>query len=77
MRFGYLFLAIGLPGLFVTIVKRLIGRARPYVGNHDDPFAYMPFIWQPEYASMPSGARHHSGMPQRLRLGRSGRVRAA
>jgi membrane-associated phospholipid phosphatase len=55
VRFGFLFLAIGVPGLFVTIVKRLIGRARPYVGSHDDPFAYMPFIWQPEYASMPSG----------------------
>jgi len=55
VRFGFLFLAIGVPGLFVTIVKRLIGRARPYVGSHDDPFAYMPFIWRPEYASMPSG----------------------
>jgi membrane-associated phospholipid phosphatase len=54
-RFGFLFLAIGLPGLFATIVKRLIGRARPYVGVQDDPFAYMPFIWRPEYASMPSG----------------------
>jgi membrane-associated phospholipid phosphatase len=54
-RFGFLFLAIGLSGLFVTIVKRLIGRARPYVGGHDDPFAYVPFIWRPEYASMPSG----------------------
>ena len=55
VRFGFLFLAIGLPSLFATIVKRLIGRARPYVGSHDDPFVYMPFIWQPEYASMPSG----------------------
>ena len=55
VRFGFLFVAIGLPGLFTTIIKRLIGRARPYVGSHDDPFAYMPFIWQPEYASMPSG----------------------
>ncbi len=55
VRFGFLFVAIGLPSLFATIIKRLIGRARPYVGNHDDPFAYMPFIWQPEYASMPSG----------------------
>ena len=55
VRFGFLFLAIGVPGLFVAIVKRLIGRARPYVGSHDDPFAYMPFIWRPEYASMPSG----------------------
>jgi membrane-associated phospholipid phosphatase len=55
VRFGFLFVAIGLPSLFATIVKRLIGRARPYVGTHDDPFAYMPFIWKPEYASMPSG----------------------
>jgi membrane-associated phospholipid phosphatase len=56
-RFGFLFLAIGVPGLFVTIIKRLIGRARPYVGGggHDDPFLYMPFVWRPEYASMPSG----------------------
>jgi membrane-associated phospholipid phosphatase len=55
VRFGFLFVAIGLPSLFATIIKRLIGRARPYVGTHDDPFAYMPFIWKPEYASMPSG----------------------
>jgi membrane-associated phospholipid phosphatase len=54
-RCGFLFVAIGLPGLFVTIVKRMIGRARPYVGPHDDPFAYVPFAWRPEYASMPSG----------------------
>src|SRR3984885_5637674 len=54
-RAGFLFIAIGLPGLFDTVVKRLIGRARPYVGGHDDPFAFMPFIWRPEYASMPSG----------------------
>jgi undecaprenyl-diphosphatase len=55
VRFGFLFVAIGLPSLFATVIKRLIGRARPYVGGHDDPFAYMPFIWKPEYASMPSG----------------------
>jgi membrane-associated phospholipid phosphatase len=54
-RCGFLFLAIGAPSLFDTIIKRLIGRARPYVGSHDDPFVYMPFIWRPEYASMPSG----------------------
>jgi len=55
VRFGFLFVAIGLPSLFATVIKRLIGRARPYVGGHDDPFAYVPFIWKPEYASMPSG----------------------
>jgi membrane-associated phospholipid phosphatase len=54
-RFWFLFLAIAVPGLFVAIVKRLIGRARPTVGGHDDPFAYMPFVWRPEYASLPSG----------------------
>jgi undecaprenyl-diphosphatase len=54
-RAGFLFVAIGLPSLFATVIKRLIGRARPFVGPHDDPFGYMPFIWRPEYASMPSG----------------------
>ncbi len=54
-RFAFLFLAIALPGLFVAIVKRLIGRARPFVGGHDNPFAYRPFGWEPAYASMPSG----------------------
>ena len=54
-RFGFIFVAIAVPGLFVTIVKRMIGRARPYVGGHNDPFVYMPFIWRPAYASMPSG----------------------
>lgn len=54
-RFGFLFLAIGVPGLFGTIVKRLIGRARPYVGGTDHPFSYMPFAWRPEYAALPSG----------------------
>jgi membrane-associated phospholipid phosphatase len=54
-RFGFLFVAIALPGLFDTVVKRLIGRARPYVGDFDNPFVYRPFIWLPEFSSMPSG----------------------
>jgi membrane-associated phospholipid phosphatase len=54
-RFGYLFLAIGATGLFATIVKRLIGRARPYIDLHGSPFTYMPFAWRSEYASLPSG----------------------
>ena len=55
VRLGFVFAAIALPGLFVTIVKRLIGRARPFIGGHADPFLYMPFIWRPDYASLPSG----------------------
>ena len=49
------FWRLQLPEPVHTIVKRLIGRARPYVGDHDDPFHYVPFVWQPAYASMPSG----------------------
>ena len=52
VRFGYLFFAIAVPGLFVTIVKRLIGRVRP---SDVGPFAYVPWSWRNEYASLPSG----------------------
>jgi undecaprenyl-diphosphatase len=51
----FLFWAIAAPGLFSTVIKRVIGRARPYVDVHDNPFTYMPFAWRPEYASLPSG----------------------
>ncbi|HXZ46461.1 MAG TPA: phosphatase PAP2 family protein [Pseudolabrys sp.] len=55
VRIGFLFTAIAVPSLFVTIVKRLIGRARPLVGGSLDPFLFVPFTWRVEYASMPSG----------------------
>jgi len=55
VRLGFLFAAILLPGLTFTIVKRLIGRARPLVGGTLDPFLYRPLHWDVEYASLPSG----------------------
>ena len=55
VRVGFLFLAIGIPSLFDTIIKRMIGRARPTVGGHLDPFLFKPFIWRAEFASLPSG----------------------
>jgi undecaprenyl-diphosphatase len=55
MRLTFLFLAIGLPSLIVSIVKRLIGRSRPFVGGSADPFLFAPFGWRVEYASLPSG----------------------
>jgi membrane-associated phospholipid phosphatase len=55
VRVGFLFTAIGLPSLFVTIIKRIIGRARPMVGGTLDPFLYSPFVWKAAYAGMPSG----------------------
>ncbi len=55
VRLGFVFAAIALPGLLVSVVKRLIGRARPFIGGDADPFLYMPFGWRPDYASLPSG----------------------
>lgn len=52
VRLEFIFIAIALPGLIFTIVKRLIGRLRPSALG---PFVYVPFSWRPEYASMPSG----------------------
>jgi membrane-associated phospholipid phosphatase len=52
VRFGFVFVAVGVPGLASTVVKRLIGRVRP---SDAGPFAYEPLSWQPEYASLPSG----------------------
>ena len=55
VRLGFLFLAIALPGLFVTIVKRLIGRARPLVATSMGRSATCRSSWRPDYASLPSG----------------------
>ncbi|HXW29117.1 MAG TPA: phosphatase PAP2 family protein [Xanthobacteraceae bacterium] len=52
VRLGFIFLAIGIPGLVVAIVKRLIGRVRP---SDLGPFHYVLFAWRPDYASLPSG----------------------
>jgi undecaprenyl-diphosphatase len=55
-RLEFLFVAIALPGLFTTLVKQLIGRARPFVGGAADAYLYHPLSWQgAAYASMPSG----------------------
>jgi len=55
VRVGFLFAAIGLTGLLASLVKNMIGRARPGVGGHIDPFLFDPFHWAPSYASLPSG----------------------
>jgi undecaprenyl-diphosphatase len=55
VRIGFLFSAIAVPSLFVTIIKRMIGRARPMVTGHFDPYVFAPFIWRNDYASLPSG----------------------
>jgi membrane-associated phospholipid phosphatase len=51
-RVGFVFLAVGIPGLVVSVIKRFIGRVRPSPAG---PFAYEPFHWRPDFASLPSG----------------------
>jgi len=53
-RLGFIFVAVALPSLAVTIGKRLIGRARPLRGGDSDIY-FMPFSWRVDFASMPSG----------------------
>ncbi len=54
VRVGFVFLAVGVPGLFVSIIKRVIGRSRPMVDGGPHAFAFEPFSTA-AYASMPSG----------------------
>ena len=54
VRLGFVFAAIGLPSLFSTIIKNVIGRARPFVAGND-VWAYEPLTWHARYASFPSG----------------------
>jgi undecaprenyl-diphosphatase len=55
VRLGFLFVAIAVPGLAVSILKRLIGRARPFVDDVLDPYRFDPFAWSAAFASFPSG----------------------
>ena len=50
-RLSFLFAAIALPDIFVTVAKHLIGRRRP---SSLGPFVYDPFSWSPAFASLPS-----------------------
>src|SRR5207244_1689183 len=52
VRLEFVFFAIGIPALTVSIVKRLIGRVRP---SDWGPVHYVPFSWRQDYASLPSG----------------------
>lgn len=55
VRVGFVFLAVGLSGLVVTIAKRLIGRARPMHFDGLGVFEFAPFSWRVDFASLPSG----------------------
>lgn len=52
VRAGFVFAAVGLPGLMVQLAKRLIGRRRP---SGLGPYVFEPGAWQAAFHSMPSG----------------------
>jgi len=56
VRIGFLFVAIGLPSLFASVVKNMIGRNRPpLAATAPNPYVFDPFHWTPAFASLPSG----------------------
>jgi membrane-associated phospholipid phosphatase len=54
VRVGFLFAAIGVPGLFTSIVKVIVGRARPSI-TAGNPFVFHPFTLHAQDMSLPSG----------------------
>jgi undecaprenyl-diphosphatase len=55
LRLAFLFAAVAGTGILVNIVKRMIGRARPFHVEAGGPFSFEPFGWASKWASFPSG----------------------
>ena len=55
VRLVLVFLAVGGPGLAVSIIKRVIGRLRPWAFDSQGHLAFDPAAWTAEAASFPSG----------------------
>ncbi len=55
LRLVLVFLAVGAPGLAASIVKRVIGRLRPWAFDSQGHLAFDPAAWTVEAASFPSG----------------------
>jgi membrane-associated phospholipid phosphatase len=53
-RIGFVFVAVALPSVAASIVKRLIGRARPLRIEGQDIY-FAPLSWRVDFASLPSG----------------------
>lgn len=50
----YLFLAVLVPVLATEVIKRVVGRGRPFVGGKADPFNFLPFHGAEPYFSFVS-----------------------
>jgi membrane-associated phospholipid phosphatase len=54
IRLAFTFLAVALPVLAGEALKGMIGRARPFVGGHADPWQFSPWTWHEPFFSLPS-----------------------
>lgn len=53
---SFIFLGVGVPGLVATLLKRIIGRARPAEWTAEAPLGFTPLNWDAyTYQSFPSG----------------------
>jgi undecaprenyl-diphosphatase len=52
---GFVFVGIGLPSLTSSLLKRLIGRARPEAWTVEAPVSYIPNLTLYDHQSFPSG----------------------
>lgn len=52
---GFVFVSVGGAGLIATLLKNILGRARPKLFEMVGPFEFQLFAFQPDYASIPSG----------------------
>lgn len=53
---SFIFLGVGLPSLVATLLKRIIGRARPMEWTVEAPLSFTPLNWDAyTYQSFPSG----------------------
>ncbi len=55
LRLILVFLAVGVPGLGASILKRVIGRLRPWAFDSQGHLAFDPAAWTAQAASVPSG----------------------
>jgi undecaprenyl-diphosphatase len=55
VRIEFLFVAVAMPALFTSIVKRLVGRARPSTEAEPSVWLHAPGSFSDAFASMPSG----------------------
>lgn len=54
-RAAFIFVSIIVPGIFVNIVKQLVGRGRPYTYDEYGAYVFSPFEFMHKFQSFPSG----------------------